>query len=43
MAARDEVDGWFTSEALSDIDNAIRLGPDNPNLREWQAKIRAMK
>ena len=29
-------------EALSDIDNALRLGLDNPNLREWQAKIRAM-
>ena len=29
-------------EALSDIETAIRLGPDNPNLREWQAKIRAM-
>jgi tetratricopeptide (TPR) repeat protein len=30
------------AEALSDIENAIRLGPDNPNLRQWQARIRAM-
>lgn len=30
------------TEALSDIDNAIRLGLDNPVIREWQAKIRAM-
>jgi tetratricopeptide (TPR) repeat protein len=30
------------AEALSDIENAIRLGPGNANLREWQAKIRAM-
>ena len=30
------------AEALSDIDNAIRLWPDNPGLREWQAKIRQM-
>jgi protein O-mannosyl-transferase len=29
-------------EALSDIENAIRLGPDNPNLREWHSKITAM-
>lgn len=29
--------------ALADIDAAIRLGLDNPNTREWQAKIRAMK
>lgn len=28
--------------AMSDIDAAIRIGPDNPGLREWQAKIRAM-
>ena len=31
------------AEALSDIENAIRIGPDNANLREWQAKIRAMR
>jgi tetratricopeptide (TPR) repeat protein len=30
------------AEALSDIENAIRLGPNNPNLREWRAKIQAM-
>ena len=30
------------AEAKSDIDNAIRLGLDNPVLREWQAKIGAM-
>jgi tetratricopeptide (TPR) repeat protein len=29
-------------DALSDIDTAIRLGPDSPVLHEWQAKIRAM-
>jgi tetratricopeptide (TPR) repeat protein len=29
-------------DALADIDTAIRLGPDSPVLREWQAKIRAM-
>lgn len=29
-------------QAQSDIENAIRLGPDNPALREWAAKIRAM-
>ena len=31
------------AEALSDIENAIRIGPDNPQLREWQARIREMK
>lgn len=30
------------AEALADIEQAIRLGPDNPNLRQWQAKIQAM-
>jgi tetratricopeptide (TPR) repeat protein len=30
------------AEALSDIDNAIRMAPDNPNLREWRSKILAM-
>jgi tetratricopeptide (TPR) repeat protein len=30
------------AEALADIETAIRLAPDNPNLREWQAKIKAM-
>jgi tetratricopeptide (TPR) repeat protein len=30
------------AEALSDIETAIRLGPDHPNLRDWQAKIKAM-
>lgn len=29
-------------EALSDIDNAIRLAGDNANLRQWQARIAAM-
>jgi hypothetical protein len=29
-------------EALADIDQAVRLMPGNPNLRQWQAKIRAM-
>ena len=31
------------AEANADIDMAIKLGPDNANLREWQAKIRAMR
>jgi tetratricopeptide (TPR) repeat protein len=30
------------AEALADIEAAIRIGPDNPNLHAWQAKIRAM-
>ena len=30
------------AEALAAIDNAIRIGPDNPNLHLWQARIRAM-
>jgi tetratricopeptide (TPR) repeat protein len=30
------------AEAVADIDTAIRLGLDNPNTRQWQAKIRAM-
>ena len=30
------------AEAVADIDAAVRLLPDNANLREWQAKIRAM-
>ena len=30
------------TEALSDIDNALRLGMDNAHVREWQGKIRAM-
>jgi protein O-mannosyl-transferase len=29
--------------ALEDIDAAIRIGPDTPHLREWQARIKAMK
>jgi len=29
-------------EALADIENAIRLSPENPGLRDWQARIRAM-
>jgi tetratricopeptide (TPR) repeat protein len=29
-------------EAAAEIDAAIRAGPDNAMLREWQAKIRAM-
>jgi tetratricopeptide (TPR) repeat protein len=29
-------------QALSDIESAIRIGPDNPVLRDWAAKIRAM-
>ncbi len=31
------------AEAKSDIDNAIRLGLDNPDIRAWQAKIGAMR
>jgi tetratricopeptide (TPR) repeat protein len=31
------------AEALADIEAAIKLGPDNANFREWQAKIKAMK
>jgi len=30
------------ADALSDIDNAVRLAGDNPGLREWKAKIEAM-
>jgi tetratricopeptide (TPR) repeat protein len=30
------------AEAISDIEAAIRIGPDNPNLRQWRAKIEAM-
>lgn len=30
------------AEAMADIDAAIRMGLDNPNTRQWQAKIRAM-
>lgn len=30
------------AEAVSDIDDAMRMGPANANLREWQAKIHAM-
>lgn len=29
-------------EALSDIDRAIHLGLDNPTVRQWEARIRAM-
>lgn len=29
-------------EALADIDNAIRIAPDNARLREWRSKIAAM-
>lgn len=29
-------------QATADIENAIRLGLDNPVIREWQARIRAM-
>jgi hypothetical protein len=29
-------------EALADIEIARRLGNDNPNLREWEARIRAL-
>lgn len=31
------------AEALSDIDNAAKLAPNDPNIREWQARIRSMK
>lgn len=31
------------ADASADIENAIRIGGDNPNLREWRAKIQAMK
>jgi protein O-mannosyl-transferase len=30
------------AQALGDIENAIRLGPDNANLQSWRAKILAM-
>lgn len=30
------------AEALDDIESARRLGADTPNLREWEAKIRAL-
>jgi tetratricopeptide (TPR) repeat protein len=30
------------AEALADIENAIRLGGENANLREWRSKILAM-
>ncbi|HWR77336.1 MAG TPA: tetratricopeptide repeat protein [Thiobacillus sp.] len=30
------------AEALADIENAIRLTPDNPMLTEWRSRIRAM-
>jgi hypothetical protein len=30
------------AEALSDIDNALRLAPGNANFRDWREKIRAM-
>ena len=30
------------AEALADIERARALGADNPNLREWEAKIRAL-
>jgi tetratricopeptide (TPR) repeat protein len=30
------------AEALGDIEAAARLGGDNPHLKEWQAKIRAL-
>ena len=31
------------AEALADIESALRQSPDNPNLRGWQEKIRAMR
>jgi tetratricopeptide (TPR) repeat protein len=31
------------AEALAEIDEAIRIGPDTPHLREWRARIQAMK
>lgn len=31
------------SDALSDIESAIRIGPDSTHLREWLAKIQAMR
>jgi hypothetical protein len=30
------------AEALSDIERAIQAGGDDPHLREWHARIRAM-
>jgi tetratricopeptide (TPR) repeat protein len=30
------------ADALADIENAIRIGPDNANLQQWRAKILAM-
>ena len=31
------------AEALSDIENARRIGPDNEAVRDWEAKIRALR
>jgi tetratricopeptide (TPR) repeat protein len=31
------------AEALADIENALRQSPGNPNLLQWQEKIRAMR
>jgi tetratricopeptide (TPR) repeat protein len=31
------------AEALADIEHAIRLAPDNPMLRQWRERIRAMR
>jgi Tfp pilus assembly protein PilF len=31
------------AEAQSDIDNAVRLAPNDANIREWQERIRGMK
>ena len=30
------------SEAQADIDMAVKLWPDNANLREWQKRIQAL-
>ncbi len=30
------------ADALADIDGAIRMGLDNPNIRQWKARIQAM-
>lgn len=30
------------AEALADIENAIRLGPDHPAMHQWRARIQAM-
>jgi tetratricopeptide (TPR) repeat protein len=30
------------NEALADIENAMRMGPEDPHLRDWHARIKAL-